>query len=175
MLSALTRYPERYACGIDVVGPSNLETLLASIPAYWEALRAMQYRAIGNPQTEAGRALLRARSPLHRAAAIRAPLLIAQGANDPRVKQAESEQMVAALKNNGIPVTYALYPDEGHGFVREANRMSFNALVEGFLARHLGGRAEPWTMDDFPGASLRIVEDDATLGGYANRKSSDLS
>nr|WP_255692542.1 alpha/beta fold hydrolase [Luteimonas sp. XNQY3] len=159
VLSALTRYPDRYACGIDVVGPSNLETLLASIPAYWESVRRMQYRAIGNPDTEAGRALLRERSPLHRASAIRRPLLIAQGSNDPRVKQTESEQMVAALKENGIPVTYALYPDEGHGFVREANRMSFNALCESFLARHLGGREEPWTAQDFPGTSLRIVED----------------
>lgn len=158
VLSALTRNPERYACGIDVVGPSNLETLLASIPPYWEAARAMQYRAIGNPETDEGRALLRDRSPLHRADAIRRPLLIAQGANDPRVKQAESEQMVEALKAKDIPVTYALYPDEGHGFVREANRMSFNALAESFLACHLGGRAEPWTRDDFPGTSLRIIE-----------------
>lgn len=160
VLSALTRSPNRYACGIDIVGPSNLETLLASIPPYWEAARAMQYRAIGNPETEEGRALLRERSPLHRAAAVRSPLLIAQGANDPRVKQAEAEQMVAALKRNGIPVTYALYPDEGHGFVREANRMSFNALCESFLARHLGGREEPWSQGDFPGTTLEIVEDD---------------
>ncbi|WP_219918618.1 S9 family peptidase [Rhodanobacter sp. PCA2] len=160
VLSALTRYPERYACGIDVVGPSNLETLLASIPPYWEAARAAQYRAIGNPETEAGRALLHDRSPLHRAASVRSPLLIAQGANDPRVKQAEAEQMVAALKRNDIPVTYALYSDEGHGFIREANRMSFNALCESFLARHLGGREEPWSPEDFPGTSLKIVEDD---------------
>ncbi|HDX8863283.1 TPA: S9 family peptidase [Klebsiella michiganensis] len=159
VLSALTRYPERYACGIDVVGPSNLESLLASIPPYWDALRAMQYRAIGNPETEDGLALLRDRSPIYRAAAIRVPLLIAQGANDPRVKQVESEQMVTALRENGISVTYALYPDEGHGFVREANRMSFNALVEEFLSRHLGGRVEPWNTEDYPGSSLRIMMD----------------
>ncbi|PPT87760.1 S9 family peptidase [Xanthomonas theicola] len=156
VLSALTRYPDRYACGIDVVGPSNLETLLAAIPPYWEAARAMQYRAIGNPETEHGRALLRERSPLHRAGRIRAPLLIAQGGNDPRVKQAESERMVAALRGNGIAVEYALYPDEGHGFVRESNRMSFNALAEAFLARHLGGRAEPAPAGGFPGSSLRL-------------------
>ncbi|HAV1568863.1 TPA: S9 family peptidase [Enterobacter hormaechei subsp. steigerwaltii] len=164
VLSALTRYPERYVCGIDVVGPSNLETLLAAIPPYWEAMRAMQYRAIGNPETAEGRALLRERSPLYQASAIRAALLIAQGANDPRVNQAESEQMVAALKDNDIPVTYALYPDEGHGFSREANRMSFNALVEDFLARHLGGRTEPWTAEDFPGSTLCIVEDGVSPG-----------
>lgn len=159
VLSALTRYPARYACGIDLVGPSNLETLLASVPAYWEAARAMQYRAIGNPQTEQGRALLRERSPLFRANSIRAPLLIAQGGNDPRVKQAEAEQMVSAMRDNGIAVTYALYPDEGHGFVREANRMSFNALCERFLARHLGGREEPWSLADFPGNTLALADD----------------
>ncbi|MBO9643749.1 MAG: S9 family peptidase [Pseudacidovorax sp.] len=158
VLSALTRYPSRYACGIDVVGPSNLETLLASIPAYWEADRVRQHRAMGDPATEEGLALLRDRSPLHRAARIRTPLLIAQGANDPRVKQAESEQMVAALRQSGIAVTYALYTDEGHGFVREANRMSFNALCEDFLARHLGGRAEPWSEADHPGHSLQLAE-----------------
>lgn len=158
VLSALTRYPSRYACGIDVVGPSNLETLLASIPAYWEADRVRQYRALGDPGTDAGRAQLRERSPLHRAAQIRTPLLIAQGANDPRVKQAESEQMVAALRQSGIAVTYALYTDEGHGFVREANRMSFNALCEDFLARHLGGRAEAWSATDYPGHSLLLAQ-----------------
>ncbi|AVS81210.1 S9 family peptidase [Paracidovorax avenae] len=158
VLSALTRYPSRYACGIDVVGPSNLETLLASIPAYWEADRVRQHRAMGDPATEEGLAQLRDRSPLHRAARIRAPLLIAQGANDPRVKQAESEQMVAALRERGIPVTYALYTDEGHGFVREANRMSFNALCEDFLGRHLGGRTEAWSPMDYLGHSLQLAE-----------------
>ncbi len=158
VLSALTRYPSRYACGIDVVGPSNLETLLASIPAYWEADRVRQHRAMGDPGTEDGLAQLRDRSPLHRAAQIRTPLLIAHGANDPRVKQAEAEQMVEALRRNGIPVSYALYADEGHGFVREPNRMSFNALCEDFLARHLGGRTEPWSHDDHPGNTLQLAE-----------------
>ncbi len=158
VLSALTRYPTRYACGIDIVGPSNLQTLLASIPPYWEADRVRQYRALGDPRTEAGLAQLNDRSPLHRAAQIRTPLLIAQGANDPRVKQAEAEQMVDALRRNGIPVSYALYTDEGHGFVREPNRMSFNGLCEDFLARHLGGRAEPWTLADHPGNTLQLAE-----------------
>lgn len=158
VLSALTRYPSRYACGIDVVGPSNLETLLASIPPYWEADRVRQHRALGDPGTEAGRAQLHDRSPLHRAAQIRTPLLIAQGANDPRVKQAESEQMVSALQRGGIAVTYALYTDEGHGFVREANRMSFNALCEDFLNRHLGGRAQAWSATDSPGHSLQLTQ-----------------
>ncbi len=158
VLSALTRYPSRYACGIDVVGPSNLETLLASIPAYWEADRVRQHRAMGDPGTEEGLAQLRDRSPLHRAAQIRTPLLIAHGANDPRVKQVEAEQMVQALRSNGIPVSYALYTDEGHGFVREANRMSFNALCESFLAQHLGGRAEAPADDDHAGHTLQLAE-----------------
>ncbi|SDH95783.1 Dipeptidyl aminopeptidase/acylaminoacyl peptidase [Pseudomonas flavescens] len=142
VLSALSRFPGRYACGIDLFGPSNLETLLAAIPAYWEAARAMQYRAIGDPRTEAGRRHLHDRSPLHRATAIRSPLLIAQGANDPRVRQSESEQMVQALRDNGTAVTYVLYPDEGHGFVREINRLDFFQRCESFLALYLGGRQE---------------------------------
>ena len=159
VLSALTRRPGRYACGIDVVGPANLETLLRAIPPHWESARQMLYRAVGNPETETGRALLRERSPLHAAGAIRDPLLIAQGANDPRVPQSESDLMAQALVGHGIPVTYALFPDEGHGFSREPNRLIFNALMERFLARHLGGRAEPFVAEDFPGNTLQLVVD----------------
>lgn len=158
VLSGMTNNPDFYACGIDIVGPSNLETLLASIPPYWESERIIQYRAIGNPETEEGRAFLKERSPLFKAAAIKKPLMIAQGGNDPRVKQAEAEQMVAALKEHSIPNTYALFPDEGHGFVREANRMQFNALVDSFLAKHLGGRCEEWSNEDFKGTSLILQE-----------------
>ncbi|CAI1201056.1 S9 family peptidase [Serratia ficaria] len=157
VLSALTQRPGRYVCGIDVVGPANLETLMHAIPPHWESGRKMLYRAVGNPETEAGRALLRERSPLHAAGAIRDPLLIAQGANDPRVPQRESDLMAQALVEHGIPVTYALFPDEGHGFSREPNRLIFNALMESFLALHLGGRAEPFVAEDFPGNTLRIV------------------
>ena len=142
-LVGLTRNPELYACGVDIVGPSNLETLLRTIPPYWESIRADLYRAIGDIDTAAGLAQARERSPLFSAANIRKPLLIAQGANDPRVKQAESDQMVAALRAGGIPVTYVLFPDEGHGFVRPENAIACNALIEEFLARHLGGKAEP--------------------------------
>ena len=159
-LAALTRNPDAYACGVDIVGPSNLETLLATVPPYWESFRAQLTRAIGDPNTEAGARLIRERSPVHVADRIRSPLLIGQGANDPRVKQAESDQMAAAMAANGVPVTYLLFPDEGHGFVRPANRLVFNARVEEFLARHLGGRAEPDQPGEFDGASLQIVRDD---------------
>ena len=142
-LVALTRNPDLYACGIDIVGPSNLETLVASIPPYWELERSHIARMLGDPETEEGRAQLRERSPLHRAGHIVRPLLIAQGANDPRVNKAESDQMVAALRATDIPVTYLVFPDEGHGFARPENRLSFFAEAEAFLARHLGGRCEP--------------------------------
>ena len=159
VLSGMTRSPDVYACGVDVVGPSSLETLMASIPPYWEAQRMMLYRAVGDPGTEAGAALLRERSPLHRADCIARPLLIGQGANDPRVLQSEADQMVAALQANAVPVTYVLYPDEGHGFVRPANRLSFNAVVEAFLARHLGGRLQPVTPGEFDGTTMEVRKD----------------
>lgn len=142
-LWAMTRHAERYACGVDVVGPSNLETLLSSIPPYWESFRATLYRAVGNPDTAAGKALLKERSPLTHAARIAKPLLIGQGANDPRVKEAESTQMIEAMRANRIPYTYVVFPDEGHGFHRPANSIRFNTIIETFLATYLGGRFEP--------------------------------
>jgi dipeptidyl aminopeptidase/acylaminoacyl peptidase len=157
-LVGLTRNPELYACGVDIVGPSNLETLLRTIPPYWESIRADLYRAIGNIDTSAGLAQTRERSPLFCAANIRKPLLIAQGANDPRVKQAESDQMVDAMRANGIPVTYVLFPDEGHGFVRPENSIACNALIEEFLARHLGGEAEPVSAEELEASTAKIIE-----------------
>jgi len=156
VLSALTRRPGRYACGIDIVGPSNLESLLEAIPPHWEHERQMLYRAVGNPTTPEGRAELHARSPLHRADAITDPLMIAQGANDPRVPQSEADQMVERMVSRGMPVTYLLFPDEGHGFSREPNRLVFNATMEAFLARHLGGELEPFEAGDFPGNTLQV-------------------
>lgn len=156
VLSALTQRPGRYACGVDIVGPSNLESLLKAIPPHWEHERQMLYRAVGDPTTPAGVAELRARSPLHAAGNIKDPLLIAQGSNDPRVPQRESDQMVEELVSRGIPVTYLLFPDEGHGFTREPNRMVFNAMMEAFLARHLGGGMEPFEVEDFAGNSLQV-------------------
>jgi dipeptidyl aminopeptidase/acylaminoacyl peptidase len=133
--------PDVFSCAVDLVGPSNLKTLIESIPPYWRPVIAQFHQRVGNPETEAE--FLWSRSPLSRADQIRIPLLIGQGANDPRVKQAESEQIVAALREKGIPHEYLLYPDEGHGFVKPENRLSFQAAAERFLAEHLGGRFEP--------------------------------
>jgi dipeptidyl aminopeptidase/acylaminoacyl peptidase len=142
-LVGLAFTPDRYVCGVDLVGPSNLETLLASIPPYWDSGRAELYRDIGNPATPEGKALLRDRSPLFKANAIKVPLLIGQGAHDPRVNVAESDQIAAALKARNIPVTYMVFPDEGHGFQRPENNIAFNAVAEAFLSHCAGGRAEP--------------------------------
>jgi dipeptidyl aminopeptidase/acylaminoacyl peptidase len=144
-LVGLTFTPETFACGVDIVGPSNLETLLATIPPYWEPQVKQFHERMGNPNTPEGKQLLIDRSPLYRASAITRPLLIGQGANDPRVKQAESDQIVAAMQNDGIPVTYVVFPDEGHGFAKPTNNIAFNAVAENFLATCLGGRAEPIT------------------------------
>jgi dipeptidyl aminopeptidase/acylaminoacyl peptidase len=157
-LVGLTRNPDLYACGVDIVGPSNLETLLRTIPPYWEAFRVQLHKAIGDPDTPDGLRLAHERSPLFQADRIKKPLLIAQGANDPRVKQAESDQMVGALKQKGIKVAYLLYPDEGHGFARPQNSIAFYAIAEAFLARHLGGRFEPMRRDELEASSVKIVE-----------------
>jgi dipeptidyl aminopeptidase/acylaminoacyl peptidase len=132
--------PDVFRCAVDIVGPSNLQTLLESIPPYWAPMKAQLYKRVGNPETD--QEFLWSRSPLSRARDIRIPLLIAQGANDPRVKQAESEQIVAALDEAGIDHEYMLFPDEGHGFAKPENRLKFYAAAERFLARHLGGRFE---------------------------------
>jgi dipeptidyl aminopeptidase/acylaminoacyl peptidase len=142
-LVGLTFTPEVFACGVDVVGPSSLLTLMANPPEYWAAFMPVMKRRVGDFETAAGREFLASRSPLTKVDQIRRPLLIGQGANDPRVKQAEADQIVAAMQAQRIPVTYALFPDEGHGFVRPPNRFAFYALTEAFLAKHLGGRAEP--------------------------------
>lgn len=155
VLVGLTRTPDRFACGVDIVGPSNLQTLLASIPPYWKSFYEDMVRRIGDPRTPEGRKLLEERSPLTYADRIRRPLLIAQGANDPRVKQAESDQIVAALQAKNLPVTYVVYPDEGHGFARPQNRLSFYAIAEGFLSKCLGGRYEP-IGNDFDGSSVTV-------------------
>ena len=142
-LAGLAFTPDTFACGVDIVGPSNLATLLKTIPPYWETARVQFYKRMGDPTTEEGRTLLHDRSPLFKADAIKKPLLIGQGANDPRVNQAESDQIVAAMEARKIPVTYVLFPDEGHGFARPENSIAFNAVAEQFLGQCLGGRVEP--------------------------------
>lgn len=129
-----------FQCAVDIVGPSNLKTLIESIPPYWAPVIEQFNRRVGNPATEPD--FLWSRSPLSRVADIHTPLLIAQGANDPRVKQAESEQIVAALREAGVDHEYLLFPDEGHGFAKPENRLTFAAAAERFLARHLGGRTQ---------------------------------
>jgi dipeptidyl aminopeptidase/acylaminoacyl peptidase len=139
-LAGATFTPDLFCCAVDIVGPSNLKTLIETIPPYWAPMIAQFHRRVGDPAVD--EEFLWSRSPLSRVSSIRIPLLIAQGANDPRVKQAESEQIVAALREAGIDHEYLLFPDEGHGFAKPENRLRFYAAAERFLARHLGGRVE---------------------------------
>jgi len=154
-LVGLTFTPDTFACGVDIVGPSNLVTLLESIPPYWQPQIELFATRVGDHRTDEGRAFLTERSPLSYADRIQRPLLIGQGANDPRVKQPESDQIVDAMQANDIPVTYVLYPDEGHGFARPENALSFYAIAEAFLAACLGGGYEP-IGEDFSGSSLTV-------------------
>jgi dipeptidyl aminopeptidase/acylaminoacyl peptidase len=139
-LAGLAFTPDVYACGVSIVGPSNLITLLNSIPPYWESIRTVFHKRMGDPSTPEGEADLKKMSPLFSADKINSPLLVVQGANDPRVKQHESDQIVVALRDRGFPVEYIVAPDEGHGFARPVNNMAMLAAAEKFLARHLGGR-----------------------------------
>jgi len=152
-LVGVTMTPDVFACGVDLVGPSNLITLLENVPEYWIPILPLLTSRIGEPTTEDGQALLTERSPLTYVDQIAKPLLIGQGANDPRVTQQESDQIVKAMQERDIPVTYVLYSDEGHGFARPENSMSFWAVTEAFLAEHLGGRFEP-VGSDFQGSTV---------------------
>jgi len=156
-LAGLAFFPDLYTCGVDLFGPSNLITLLSTIPPYWTPQIELFATRVGDLRTEEGRSLLTRHSPLTYAGRIQKPLLIGQGANDARVKPAESEQIVRALQGKGIPVTYLLYPDEGHGFARPENNLSFYAAAESFLAQNLGGRAEAMG-EDLKGSSLRVLQ-----------------
>ena len=157
-LVGLTFTPDVFACGVDIVGPSNLITLYNSIPEYWKPLiNSFKLMLGGDNKTLEGKAILKKKSPLYYVNKISKPLLIGQGANDPRVKQAESDQIVDAMKKHKIPVIYALYPDEGHGFVRPENRLSFYAITEEFFTKYLGGKYEPIN-DDFKNSSIEIKE-----------------
>lgn len=157
VLAGMTFTPEVYACGVDIVGVANLNTFIKSIPPYWAPFLEQIKRRVGDFTTPEGQKFLASRSPVNFVQNIRKPLLIAQGANDPRVNQDESDQVVRGMKSKNIPVTYVLYPDEGHGFQRPENKMSFFAVSEAFLAEHLGGRYEPID-DDFKGSSVTVPE-----------------
>jgi dipeptidyl aminopeptidase/acylaminoacyl peptidase len=154
-LTAATKTPEVFACIVDIFGISSLVTFMATIPPYWGPWFSIWKNRLGDPDTEAGRAFLLERSPITRIDKVVRPILIAQGMRDVRVVAAESEQMVKALKQRNVPVTYITFPDEGHGFVRPENRMAFTAVTEAFLAKHLGGRYQP-VGGDFAGSSLKI-------------------
>ncbi len=156
-LTGLTFTPDTFACGVDIVGPSNLITLIESFPAYWgPALESTWYKFVGNPKDESERAKMFNQSPISRVDDIKVPLLIGQGANDPRVTKLESDQIVEAMSQKNLPVTYLNYPDEGHGFARPENSLSFNATAEAFLSECLGGRFEP-IGDDFAGSSVEVL------------------
>jgi acylaminoacyl-peptidase len=163
-LVGLTFTPEVFCCGVSIVGISNLVTVLQNMPPYWAGFDEFMFASYADVRTEEGRAWLRARSPLYRVDRIRRPLLIGHGANDVRCKQQESDQIVAAMLARGLPVTYVVYPEEGHGFMRPESRMSFNAITEAFLATHLGGRCEP-IGDDLAGSSLQVREGIEAIAG----------
>ena len=165
-LAGLTFTPRTFACAVDIVGPSNLITLLETIPPYWKPEIEQFTKRVGDFRTEPGRKLLQERSPLNYVDRIERPLLIGQGANDPRVKQNESDQIVKAMQAKGLPVTYVLYGDEGHGFARPENRLSFYAIAEAFLAEHLGGSFQP-IGQDFLGANLTVPAGAGEVPGLA--------
>ena len=157
-LVGMTFTPDTFACGVDIVGPSNLVTLVESFPPYWSTFLASGwYPFVGDPKIPADRADMMARSPISRVSNITKPLLIGQGANDPRVTQNESEQIVAAMEAKGLPVTYVVYSDEGHGLARPENLTDFTARAEGFFAKCLGGRAEPLPKEGKVAGSTAVV------------------
>ena len=162
-LAGLAFTPEVYAAGVSIVGPSNLITLLDSIPPYWEAGRKLFHERMGDPTKPTGKAQLERQSPLNSAAKIKSPLLVVQGANDPRVKKAESDQIVVALRDRGFPVEYLVAPDEGHGFARPVNNMAMIAAAEKFLAKHLGGRFQESATPEVAARLKEITVDPKTV------------
>jgi dienelactone hydrolase/transcription antitermination factor NusG len=163
VLAGLAFTPDVYAAGVDIVGPSNLITLLGSIPPYWESVKKMFFARLGNPTTPEGKALLEKQSPLFSASKIKTPLLVVQGANDPRVKKAESDQIVSALRDLGRDVEYISAPDEGHGFRNPENNMAMLAYAEKFLAKHLGGRFQESMKPEIAKKQQQIIVDVNTV------------
>jgi dipeptidyl aminopeptidase/acylaminoacyl peptidase len=156
-LTAATRTPDVFACIVDIYGIANLLTFMAAIPPYWMPFFSVWKNRLGDPDTEEGRAFLRERSPLTHIERAYRPILIVQGLEDVRVTRAESEQMVEVLRRRNVPVTYVVFPDEGHGFSKPKNQIAFRAVTEAFLAKHLGGAAQPIDRSrDFAGSSLTV-------------------
>ncbi len=162
-LAGVAFTPDQYAAAAAIVAPSNLITLLESIPPYWEPIRVMFYKRMGDPRTAEGKAQLERQSPLNSASKIKTPLIVVQGANDPRVNKREADQIVIALRDRHFPVEYLVAPDEGHGFARPVNNMAMLAAIEKFFAKHLGGRYQE-DMTPEVGARLKeITVDPATV------------
>lgn len=155
-LVGLTFTPEVFACGVDIVGPSNLLTLTSSVPPYWKPMLAFFKRMLGDFDTAEGKEILKSKSPLFKVQEIVKPLLIQHGTNDPRVKVAESEQIVTAMQQNNIPVIYMEFTDEGHGFLQENNKKAAMAAIESFLAKYLGGELEEPKSQDYTTDTLHI-------------------
>jgi dipeptidyl aminopeptidase/acylaminoacyl peptidase len=164
-LVGLSLTPDKFACGVDIVGPSNIVTLLETIPPYWAPMLALFKNRVGDHTTEEGKRALLEISPLSHAANIKRPLLIGQGQNDPRVKRSESDQIVRAMQAKGIPVGYVVFPDEGHGFARPENNVAFFAITEAFLSVHLGGYFEPLEPSELAASSLLIAAGREALPG----------
>jgi len=162
-LAGVTFTPELYACGVSIVGPSSILTLIRSVPPYWKPLIKIFYNRVGNPDDPTDQERLKAQSPLYHVDRIRVPLLIVQGANDPRVKKQESDQIVAALHAKGYPVRYLLAPDEGHGFQKYENRMAMIVAIEQFLGERLGGRVQPEVPEKIAQRLQEITVDPATV------------
>ena len=157
--------PDAFACGVDLVGPSDLVTFQETIPPYWGPFVPVLHARVGDPAKPEDKELLRAASPLTYASRIKSPLLIGQGKNDPRVNERESSQLVKAMQASHIPVSYVLFPDEGHGFARPENNVAFFGLAEAFLSVHLGGTYQPLTKDELGASSMQIVAGKESLPG----------
>jgi dipeptidyl aminopeptidase/acylaminoacyl peptidase len=169
-LAGVAFTPDVYAAAVAYVAPSNLITLLDAIPPYWEAGRKQMYTRMADPTTPDGKALLIAESPLTQAKAIVTPLMVVQGKNDPRVNVRESNQIVAAVRDNGKPVEYLVAPDEGHGFARPINNLAMVTAMETFFAQYLGGRAQQDVPADVEAKLKEITVDPKTVSGAVTLK-----
>ena len=164
-LAGVAFTPDLYRAAVDIVGPSNLMTLLGSLPPYWEAGRKIMYARMADPETPAGKQWLEQRSPLFSAAKIKTPLMVVQGANDPRVNRREAEQIVIALRDRGFPVEYLLAPDEGHGFARPINNLAMVTAMEQFFSKYLNGRYQKDVPPDVEAKLKEITVDPKTVNG----------
>jgi len=174
-LAGVAFTPDVYAVAVDIVGPSNLVTELNLLPAYWEAGKKAMYTRVADPKTEEGKALLIAESPLTRANAIVTPLMVVQGKNDPRVNIRESNQIVAAVRDNGKPVEYLVAPDEGHGYARPINNLAMVSAMEPFLAKYLGGRYQEDVPADVAAKLKEIRVDPRMVSGAVTLKEPDAN